>query len=77
MTRTGEVQFAAPVPLVTTSRGNLRDGPGTRFTVLSTLDGGAGLTGYSYVEDWVRVRDQSGRSGWIFSNIVTRRKADK
>jgi hypothetical protein len=74
MTRTGEVQFAAPVPLVTTSRGNLRDGPGTRFNVLSTLDGGSGLTGYSYVEDWVRVRDESGHSGWIFSNIVTRRK---
>ncbi len=72
--RTGEVQFAAPVPLVTTSRGNLREGPGTRFTVLVTVDGGSGLTGYSYVDDWVRVRDETGRSGWIFSNIVTRRK---
>jgi uncharacterized protein YgiM (DUF1202 family) len=72
--RSGEVQFAAPVSLVTTSRGNLRDGPGTRFNVLTTLDTGAGLTGYSYVDDWVRVRDGSGRAGWVFSNIVTRRK---
>lgn len=72
--RAGEVQFAAPVSLVTTSRGNLRDGPGTRFNVLATLDGGMGLTGYSYIDEWVRVRDESGRSGWIFSNIVTRRK---
>jgi hypothetical protein len=72
--RAGEVQFAVPVLLVTTSRGNMRDGPGTRFNVLFTLDGGAGLTGYSYVDEWVRVRDETGRAGWIFSNIVTRRK---
>jgi len=72
--RSGEVQFAAPVSLVTTSRGNLRDGPSTRFTVLTTLESGAGLTGYSYVDDWVRVRDGSGRTGWVIANIVTRRK---
>lgn len=72
-TRNGEVLFAAPVSLVTTSRGNLREGPGTRFTVLLTLDSGSGLTGFSYVDDWVRVRDQSGRNGWVYSNIVSRR----
>lgn len=72
--RSGEVQFAAPVSLVTTSRGNLRDGPSTRFAVLTTLESGAGLTGFSYVDDWVRVRDGSGRTGWVIANIVTRRK---
>ncbi len=72
--RNGEVMFAAPVALVTTSRGNLREGPGTRFGVLLTLDSGSGLVGYSYVDEWVRVRDQSGRNGWVFSNIVSRRK---
>jgi hypothetical protein len=75
--RSGEVQFAAPVPLVLSSRGNLREGPGTRFNVLLTLDGGAMLTGFSYVDDWVRVRDDSGHAGWVFSNIVTRRKDDQ
>jgi Bacterial SH3 domain len=73
----GEVQFIAPVSLMTTSRGNLRGGPGTRFTVLTTLDSGAGLTGYSYVDDWVRVKDESGRDGWIFADIVTRRKVSQ
>lgn len=72
--RSGEVMFAAPVPLVTTSRGNMRDGPGTRFEVLQTLDSGSGLVGYSYVDDWVKVRDVNGRNGWIFSNIVSRRR---
>lgn len=74
--RSGEVMFAAPVALVTTSRGNLREGPGTRFGVLLTLDSGSGLVGYSYVDDWVKVRDQNGRNGWVFSNIVSRRKDD-
>jgi hypothetical protein len=72
--RPGEVQFAAPVSLVTTSRGNLREGPGTRFAVVSTLESGVGLTGYSYVDEWVRVRDEGGRIGWVFQALVTRRR---
>lgn len=74
VSRTGEVMFAVPVPLVTTSRGNLREGPGTRYDVLQTLDSGSGLVGYSYVDDWVKVRDQNGRNGWVFSNLVSRRQ---
>jgi hypothetical protein len=72
--RPGEVPFPVPVGLVTTTRGNVRDGPGTRFTVLFTADNGANLTGYSYVEDWIRVRDESGREGWVFQALVSRRK---
>lgn len=72
--RSGEVMFAAPVSLVTTSRGNLREGPGTRYSVLQTLDSGSGLVGYSYVDEWVKVRDQSGRGGWVFAELVARRK---
>jgi len=72
--RPGEVQFAAPVSLVTMSRGNLREGPGTRFAVLATLESGSGLTGYSFVDDWVRVRDDSGRTGWVFQGLVARRR---
>ena len=72
--RNGEVMFAVPVPLVTTSRGNLREGPGTRYDVLQTLDSGSGLVGYSYVDDWVKVRDVNGRNGWVFSNLVSRRR---
>ncbi|MFN8653963.1 MAG: SH3 domain-containing protein [Gemmatimonadales bacterium] len=71
--RTGEVMFPAPVTLVTTSRGNLREGPGTRFGVVQTLESGTGLVGISYVDEWVRVRDQGGRNGWVFSDLVSRR----
>lgn len=71
--RSGEVLFPAPVTLVTTSRGNLREGPGTRFGILQTLESGTGLMGISYVDDWVRVRDQGGRNGWVYSDLVSRR----
>jgi uncharacterized protein YgiM (DUF1202 family) len=71
--RSGEVMFAAPVTLVTTARGNLREGPGTRFGVVQTLESGTGLVGISYVDEWVRVRDQGGRNGWVFSDLVSRR----
>lgn len=72
--RSGEVMFAVPVALVLTSRGNLREGPGTRYGVLQTLDSGSDLVGYSYVDEWVKVRDENGRNGWVFSNIVSRRR---
>lgn len=72
--RSGEVMFAVPVSLVTTSRGNVRDGPGTRFAVLYTVDNGTALTGYSYLDDWVRVRDEAGRAGWVFQGLISRRR---
>ena len=72
-TRPGEVLFAIPVPLKVVSRANVRDGPGTNFSVLYTLEGGTLVLGHSYATDWVRVVDDSGRAGWITRNLVTGR----
>ena len=71
--RTGETPFAVPLRLKSTGRGNVRQGPGTSFSVAFSLEVGAALTGHSYVDDWVRVTDETGRSGWIFRSLVTRR----
>ncbi len=71
--RSGETPFAIPIRLRSTGRGNVREGPGTNFGVVFSLDGGSPLTGYSYVDEWVRVSDETGRSGWIFRALVTRR----
>ena len=71
--RPGEVAFAVPVKLQATSRGNVRDGPGSGFKVLFTVEPGAGLLGLSYVEQWVHVADETGRGGWMFLNLVGRR----
>src|SRR5205823_511635 len=59
--RAGEVAFAVPVQLQATAHGNVREGPGGGYKVLFTVDPGAGLTGYSYVDQWVRIADEGGR----------------
>src|SRR5881392_15884 len=38
--RPGETLFAVPIKLKTTSRGNVREGPGTNFTVAFSADAG-------------------------------------
>ncbi len=72
-TRMGETPFAAPLRLKSTGRGNVREGPGTNFAVAFSIDGGSPLTGHSYADDWIRVSDDNGRTGWIFRSLVTRR----
>lgn len=70
--RPGETPFAIPIRVKVASRGNVREGPGTSFAVAFSADAGSTLTGYSYSDEWVRVSDDSGRSGWIFRNLLTR-----
>src|SRR5881409_1914271 len=69
-TRRGEVPFALPLRLQTTGRANVREGPGANFKVLFTLESGAPIVGYSYVDQWVRIRDDSDRPGWIHQTLV-------
>jgi hypothetical protein len=71
--RPGETAFAVPVALKTTTRGNVREGPGTTFKVAFAAESGLLLTAYSYVDEWIRVTDENGRTGWIFRNLVGRR----
>ena len=71
-TRPGETPFALPIRVKVESRGNVREGPGTNFAVIFTADPGDMLTGYSYSDEWVRVSDDAGRSGWIIRTVLTR-----
>jgi uncharacterized coiled-coil protein SlyX len=71
--RQGEVPFAVPLRLQTVGRANVREGPGSGFAVLQTLEAGAPLTGYSYVDQWVRITDDGGRPGWVYQSLVGRR----
>lgn len=71
--RPGEVAFAVAVPLQAVARGKIREGPGSTYRVVFTVEPGAVLTGYSYVEQWVRVADESGHAGWMFVTLVGRR----
>jgi len=69
------VPFAVPVLLQSTARGNVREGPGGGYKVVFTVDPGAALTGYSYVDQWVRIADEGGRGGWMFLSLLGRREA--
>jgi Bacterial SH3 domain len=71
--RPGEVMFAVPVSLRTSARSNMREGPGTNYRSLQTVDAGTALTGYSYVDQWIRVEDNGGRSGWVYWSLVETR----
>lgn len=70
--RAGEVPFALPLPLHVLRTANVREGPGLGFTVLFTLAEGTPLVGYSYKDQWVRIKDGDGRVGWIFHTLVDR-----
>jgi hypothetical protein len=71
--RAGEVPFAVPLKVQTTGRANVREGPGSGFNVLFTLEGGAPLVAYSYVDQWVRITDGADRPGWIHQGLIGRR----
>jgi len=70
--RAGETPFAVPLRLKTSSKGNVREGPGTNFAVVFEASAGEGLTAFSYTDEWVRVTDESGRTGWIFRSLIAR-----
>jgi uncharacterized protein YraI len=70
--RPGETAFAVPLKLVTTTRGNVRGGPGTGFPIVFAADSGTTLTGFSYADEWIRISDDGGRGGWIFRSLVSR-----
>jgi SH3-like domain-containing protein len=55
-----------------TTRGNIREGPGTGFPISFAAEAGTMLTGYSYADEWIRIRDEGGRTGWVFRNLVSR-----
>lgn len=71
--RAGEVAFAVAVPLRAVARGKMREGPGSTYRVLFTVEPGATLTGYSYLDQWVRVEDENGHAGWMYVTLVGRR----
>lgn len=70
--RPGETRFALPIRIRAATRGNVREGPGTGFDVAFSVESGTPLTGVSYTDEWVRITDDRGRSGWIYLTLVSR-----
>jgi len=72
--RPGETPFDAQIRLRTTTRANVREGPSTGTRILFTLEPGSAVVAVSYVESWVKITDETGRSGWIAQSLVERRE---
>jgi uncharacterized protein YgiM (DUF1202 family) len=70
--RPGEKAFALPIPLRALGAGNVREGPTISSPLAFSVEPGDALTGYSYVDEWIRITDGSGRGGWIFRKLVNR-----
>jgi uncharacterized coiled-coil protein SlyX len=70
--RSGETAFALPIPLKAAATGNVREGPGKSSPLAFSVEPGDVLIGYSYVDEWIRITDGTGRSGWIFRRLVAR-----
>ena len=71
--RPGETPFGLPIALKAVSGGNVREGPGLGSKVVFAVQPGDSLTGYSYIDEWIRINDDAGRGGWIFRSLVARR----
>ncbi len=69
----GEEPFAVPLPLRAVTRTNVREGPGTEFEVLFVVSPDVRLVGQAYKDEWVRIRDEQGRTGWMFHTLVESR----
>jgi hypothetical protein len=75
--RSGEVRFALPLPLRTLTAGRVHDGPGAGFKVLFTLAAGTAVTATSYVDAWLRISSEDGRSGWVYYSLVGKPEESK
>ena len=69
----GEILFVQPLPLRVVKTSNLRKRPDLKSKVLTTLEKGTRLIGYSHKGQWVRVVRQDGTNGWVFQTLVAGR----
>jgi len=70
--RSGETAFAIPLHLKVSSRANVREGPGTTFGISFSAEAGTILTGMSYLDEWIRVGADDGRTGWIHRTLIVK-----
>ena len=66
----GEVFFSMPLPLQVLRTSNLRKQPDLESKVITTLEKGTPLIGYSYKDKWVRVMSEDGSYGWVFQTLI-------
>lgn len=65
-----EVAFKVPVMMCTRIDSNLRAQPGRTAPGLGVLQKGTPLQVHAYRGEWLRVRTEDGRAGWVFGPLL-------
>jgi SH3-like domain-containing protein len=63
---------ARSAELITTSRVNLREGPGTQYAIIGLVESQTRLPLLGELDDWLKVRLDSGMVGWLHSKYADR-----
>jgi hypothetical protein len=69
----GESAFIVPLPLQAVRSCNLREGPGAEFKVIGALPKGAKVLGFAQKGQWLKVKRETGATGWVFQSLVVPR----
>ncbi len=75
--RPDEIPFTFPIALKSLRNSNVRDGPGLDFGVLLTVPRETPMLGLAYKDQWVRVRIEDGRDGWMHYTLVDNRQSQR
>ena len=65
-----EMPFQVPVALHARIDSNLRAHPGRTASVLGVLRQGTPVQAHAYRGEWLRVRTEDGRAGWVFGSLL-------
>jgi exonuclease VII small subunit len=58
------------IRVVSVNVANLRDGPGSRYKVISKLSLGTVVTHVGAADKWAKVRTSTGQHGWIHNSLI-------
>jgi hypothetical protein len=56
--------------VISVSRANMRNGPGSGYKVIDRLDYGTVIVQLEAKQDWCKVRTKAGKSGWIHNSLI-------
>ncbi len=66
----GPLTSATPHVVVKTKIVNIRSGPGTKYKIVGQAKYGVVFQVVKRTKNWVQVRHESGKSGWISRNLL-------
>jgi hypothetical protein len=68
--RKKNIHYDGATRIVSASKVNMRDGPGSSFDVIDQLTYGTILVLLDSENDWRRVRAKNGKTGWIHGSLI-------